>query len=378
MCRIRLLSLLIMTALIASLVWHTNITPADAKQYSYDKQTMNQSNKTETRLGNSSMLAVKAINLSSSIVIDGIVQTGEWDNTYGYTIEKTLGGKEYRITLHSTNDTRNLYLLAAVKGLGASNFTGNGTFIVLFNSNQSGRLDQGDDAIMIYNGIHGTNKNDSLFFDLFWDTYNETLQKDYNYGGTNDGTVGISFSNGTEYFELSHPLCSADDLHDFCITPTTMLGASLTLGEKGNLPLNLKKTPFSYFTAQFGMGDKCSASGAGACEQSPATSIVPSAAFIFEALERINATKPDSEHFLELITIPGYIKFKREPPTSENLHNFLSKLDSSNLEQLLNVMTPQELKYLSNTLAHDELKNILSKLPKGEYDKISKEMQLNS
>jgi len=65
---------------------------------------------------------------------------------------------------------------------------------------------------------------DGTFMDLFW---GPTTKFDTAEGGTSDGQGKSSGSGGYNYFEISHPLNSADDAHDFSLTAGNTVGFHL-------------------------------------------------------------------------------------------------------------------------------------------------------
>ena len=168
----------------------------------------------------------------------------------------------YNVTLHGSGDDENIYLLAEVKG--SSNLTGD-TAIAYFLDN--------NDYLVMHRGVTDT-RNTDLFEDRFvsWNT----TQNDIYFRGTKDGAAAISFSNGTKIFEISHPLCSKDSLHDVCIDPDKRIDLTFLLGTSDDF--NTNQLLFSV-----GSGFSIFSRGEG---DSLVTGLVSPANFVLEILAR--------------------------------------------------------------------------------------------
>jgi hypothetical protein len=309
----------------------------------------------------------------SEIVIDGKIDDRGYRSIDGYPRSPwTFNISNYTINLGSTNDTKNMYIYATVERISPYNYTGNITLLMLFNEDQSGILRQGDDAIMLNNNLSKGNLAGYPFEDMFWDIRSNSIQRDIDYGGTNDGSAAISFSNGIEYFELSRPLCSDDVRHDFCVSPAATLGFSLILENKSEL-ISISQTPeFNYFSALGGIDDKNMCNVFRGCAPSLPTLLIPPAGFILEVLNRVNAT--ERENFLKVLTYQEMDELERYPGP-DNLENFLNKLIPSELYKLLNSFTPSELTDTSYIMTNQKFQNLLDKLSQAERNTVLNKLQ---
>lgn len=174
--------------------------------------------------------------------IDGQMGPGEWNGaaTIDFPVNLPLsdGGGTTTGTLYVMNDATNLYL--GVKVLRAQLNTGGPGFAldqVAFefdNDHDGGPPEEGDDILLLSPGLNILGLND--FFDEvrttrppcpegvglcgFLDVQLETP-------GTNDG-AGAATNNGSfSFFEMSHPLNSADDANDFSLAPGSTVGFTL-------------------------------------------------------------------------------------------------------------------------------------------------------
>jgi hypothetical protein len=248
----------------------------------------------------------------SPIIIDGNIGEEEWEGPYIITREMgMLNKKEYEVTFAHTYDDKNWYIVAAVEG--PKNFTGGSVFTLLFDNNNNGHLDQGEDTLVMYKGFNTTNKGKGSFDDMFWDNRTSTLQKDENDRGTKDGSAGISFLNGTEIAKGTEIFNDAE----FALF-------------KGKLP------PSSNMTG---------------------VELVPPASFILEAIERL--TSPEREKLLAVLTSPEREKLQHSP-TVQDIIKLLDKLPQETLAKFLNTLTLEELGNILTILSHDEFVNIVT------------------
>jgi hypothetical protein len=187
---------------------------------------------------------------------------------------------------------------------------------------------------------------------MFWDNRTSTLQKDENDRGTKDGSAGISFLNGTEIakgteiFEMSHPLCSADHNHDFCINPSTLFGFSFYVGAENDSTMFFNDAEFALFKGKLPPSSNMTG-----------VELVPPASFILEAIERL--TSPEREKLLAVLTSPEREKLQHSP-TVQDIIKLLDKLPQETLAKFLNTLTLEELGNILTILSHDEFVNIVT------------------
>lgn len=142
---------------------------------------------------------------SSPPNIDGEIGEGEWIMAGSTIFRLNLNRETYLVKLSIMNGRENLYFLVEVQG--PPKFSGGSTVTLWFNL--PGERVRLEDVLSI-------NRSWGLD-DRFKARRAATISSDTDYGGTNDGSAKISFSNGTEIFEFSHPNCSEDFAHDFCL-----------------------------------------------------------------------------------------------------------------------------------------------------------------
>ena len=142
--------------------------------------------------------------------IDGVVNPSEWANAA--TIPFSFGGGAYVGTLYIMNDAVNIYVGLVITDTA---FDANDGFYTFFDNDNGGETynEPGDDAIFQFGSFP--------FNDLFSNGFvwvNDAPP------GTNDGQGTGSRVGSTNHFEMSHPLNTADDSHDFSLSISSIVG----------------------------------------------------------------------------------------------------------------------------------------------------------
>ena len=146
--------------------------------------------------------------------LDGNIQAAEWaaaaTKTFG---PLTIGSQTITGTLYMMNDGVNLYI--AVKIDGDDDFGSTDGFEVQFDNDHGGgaSLAVGDDCLRAF-GASG-------FSDLYW--YGQGTTWD----SLSDGQAAGGRQGSSNHFELSHPLDSADDAHDFSLSAGQTVGFTM-------------------------------------------------------------------------------------------------------------------------------------------------------
>lgn len=154
--------------------------------------------------------------------IDGAIGEEEWSAAAKVDfniINASAPDGMYNGTMYVMNDYDNLYLAVKITD---DDFGNDGsTFDVLFflfdNDNSGLPSVQGDDGLFCWS-ISGPP------FDAFFYNYTVGWPSDTDYGGTSDGESAVSGDGNYNYFELMHPLNSADDDHDFSLKFRDVIG----------------------------------------------------------------------------------------------------------------------------------------------------------
>ena len=155
--------------------------------------------------------------------IDGVIGAGEWTDTPSYDF--TIEGRP--ITVRFKHDAEFLYVaLSVTEDSGSTTSMG-----IFFDDNHDGIKDPGEDVIL------GFASPFSFGADYYYSTAGNsgsTHYSDSGTGGTNppgDGTddiVGAGQIVGpNRTFELRHPLCSPDAVHDVCLEPGDTVGVDV-------------------------------------------------------------------------------------------------------------------------------------------------------
>ncbi len=164
---------------------------------------------------------------NGTATIDGILNPGEWDTADHVNFPVNVGdGATTPATFFAMNDANNLYL-----ALRAQTPTVNAlfsSFAVEFDNDHDGFLtDEGDDLFVL--------NPPQEFFDGFR-TYLPPCPSnalcgflDANFGGPNDGVGMVATKGDSIVYEVSCPLDSADDAHDFSLQVGDIVGWTLSL-----------------------------------------------------------------------------------------------------------------------------------------------------
>jgi Tol biopolymer transport system component len=155
--------------------------------------------------------------------IDGVIGAGEWTDTPSYDF--TIEGRP--ITVRFKHDAEFLYVaLSVTEDSGSTTSMG-----IFFDDNHDGIKDPGEDVIL------GFASPFSFGADYYYSTAGNSGSTHYSDSGTGgtdppgDGTddiVGAGQIVGpNRTFELRHPLCSADAVHDVCLEPGDTVGVDV-------------------------------------------------------------------------------------------------------------------------------------------------------
>ena len=149
---------------------------------------------------------------STPPVIDGSIGTTEWASAA--TASFTLSS--FSATLYVMNDAGNLYLAFKINDPDYEHGSGMSSDLIVFqfdNDNDGVFPEDGDEYLF----VRGDGFNDGYIS-------GGGLNTDESDGGTNDGNGAMNGGGGYNYFEISHPLNTADDSHDFSLTAGMTVG----------------------------------------------------------------------------------------------------------------------------------------------------------
>ena len=155
--------------------------------------------------------------------VNGFVAPGEWSDTPSYDVTFTgLSG-----TVRFKHDAQFLYAALTVTDPA---FTSN-SMGIFFDDDHDGVKDAGEDTVLAFASPF------SFGADYFYATSGPSGATHYPDdgtdpttppgGGTSDITGAGQVAGSEVTFELKHPLCSADTVHDFCLEPGNTVGLNL-------------------------------------------------------------------------------------------------------------------------------------------------------
>ena len=155
--------------------------------------------------------------------LDGDIGASEWQNAASASFTITIGGNPYAGTFYVMNDATNLYV--AIKIADDDFNVDQDGVAVYFDNDNDGTFEAGDDGIMLMAGASG-------FVDRFFQPPMMGAL-DITDGGTTDGSGACATHAGYNHFELSHPLDSADNAHDFSLSPMSTVGFTTLYADDG-------------------------------------------------------------------------------------------------------------------------------------------------
>jgi hypothetical protein len=176
--------------------------------------------------------------------IDGVISPGEWDGAAGIGFMANVsGGTPVAGTLRVMNDWTNLYLAVTVAQpmLGSTAFR--------FDNNHDGSgVAIGDDNLGVGFGVSPAGSNplaDGTFSNLGGCPSGFICGfRDTQLGGTTDGTAAVHVGTTDVTYEISHPLDSADDAHDFSLKFGDTVGVLFQVVTRNAAGTSLITQPF--------------------------------------------------------------------------------------------------------------------------------------
>ena len=168
--------------------------------------------------------------------INGVFSPGEWNNAGSITFQANLppndGGGTTPTTLFAMNDGVNLYLGLKIA---RPSFGGATSPSFEFDNDHDGLREDGDDVFGMAVGLFSpATFIDAFRFFCFGGTAicgpaDTAVLAGFPPPGTNDGTTAATSDGSFTYIEISHPLNSADDAHDFSLSPGNTVGFAMNL-----------------------------------------------------------------------------------------------------------------------------------------------------
>jgi len=143
--------------------------------------------------------------------IDGVRRMGEWDDADSLSFT-AYGGVD--CVFYVKNDVSNIYFAVSTTDstLSQGSSDTDQVWLLFDNDNDGFGPENGDDSIG-WNGYKSEG-----FRDGFLDGARDMWNKDIGDGGTSDGSAAATGDGTHNFFEISHPLDSNDDAHDFSLS----------------------------------------------------------------------------------------------------------------------------------------------------------------
>jgi hypothetical protein len=163
--------------------------------------------------------------------INGIVNPSEWANAGNVVYSKGPATG----TFYMMNDATNLYIGIIIDG--DDDFGPNDGIRLYFDNDNGGEasLEDGDDLLIA--------RGASAFADNYYDFGLGTIQSDMFDGGSIDGQAAGSRVGSANHFELSHPLNTLDNAHDFSLSTGQLVGFHFQPFVDGTYYAGIGETP---------------------------------------------------------------------------------------------------------------------------------------
>ena len=180
--------------------------------------------------------------------VDGTLSGSEWECARTYNFTANVSGGATPATLYVMNDGSRLYLAVRLQRSAGDkvnklqfNFDNNNSW----KTNGTGAAEAGDD-ILSFDAATGlidaflTGKCANSSQSSCWST-------DASDGGTGEGSGTYTNAGGFTTYEISHPLNSADNAHDFSLSAGAKVGLFLTLQTGGGAAGNTQWPGFRQY-----------------------------------------------------------------------------------------------------------------------------------
>ncbi len=156
-------------------------------------------------------------------IIDGNLNsfTGEWANAATQEFDTTIGPSKHG-KIYVMNTQTDLFIAIEIDD--AANDGNKDWLQIFFDNDDDGTAEYGDDVLEVL--------GDSTFEDRF-NVADGSNDLDTNHLGSNDGSGAASYGSGLAFFEMSHPLKSADPDHDFQLSFGDIVGFTLRYRDEG-------------------------------------------------------------------------------------------------------------------------------------------------
>jgi len=162
---------------------------------------------------------------STPPTINGEIVGSEWQSAASSSFSLTIGANSYTGTIYVMNDATNLYVAIKIADDDFNTGTPDDVAVIYFDNDNDGTFESGDDSVAQYAGATG-------FQDRFLETF-PTMKLDTDVGATKDGSGACARHGSDNHFELSHPLNSADDAHDFSLNALNTVGFTIGYRDGG-------------------------------------------------------------------------------------------------------------------------------------------------
>lgn len=148
-------------------------------------------------------------------VIDGVANPGEWDGAAKWDFAANLPPSGTTpATLYAMNDGAHIYLGVKVA---RPTLSSGGVSFWFDNDHDASYYEEGDDALMLNTGFSGYVDGFVTKQSPCPPTYTCLGIRDTQLGGTSDGSGTVRNDGTHSFYELSHPLDTSDDGHDFSL-----------------------------------------------------------------------------------------------------------------------------------------------------------------
>jgi hypothetical protein len=163
---------------------------------------------------------------SGTAAVDGMLTPGEWQNARALSFQAARapsdGGGTMPVTMREMNDGANVFISLEI-GRGTYGGATQATFF--FDNDHNGSIAEGDEYLSVNVGTYSP----LALFDGFRTGCTPGAppfcpSRDSDFGGTSDGLAAAVANGTTTVLEISHPLDSADNAHDWSLSSGQVVG----------------------------------------------------------------------------------------------------------------------------------------------------------
>jgi hypothetical protein len=154
-------------------------------------------------------------------MIDGRMDVGEWSQAARFTMRLDLAGSTVQATVFVMNDPSQLYLALRIP---RPVLVDTGGVDFHFDNDHDGNGGELGEDILRLRPSEGA-------LDMYYDPATKTIYPDQRDGGSSDVRGRVQSNGAFSFFEVSHPLDTSDNAHDFSLGAGARVGFAVSFND---------------------------------------------------------------------------------------------------------------------------------------------------